>query len=756
MQYQPIGFFKPGDPIPADYGKSCETLAGQRKGKTFNPSGVWNSFDNTIFEYFCLPFRNQDDKSASDPDGNGGESKYGYCANPDPSDPLAQQGPEGAGTCPNHQLEFIDYYKTTMLEVLKDFNPTFHEYDFEHTEGVGRNPAIVVAGADHPDEHIIIGSHYDQTTTGPASLWDSQEGHAEMIRVAKLMADYWKATGTRPSATVKFMPTDAEEDGSLGSKDYVSNTVVPGEEAKVRSYWNADPCAGGYPARRYGNPGDVIPINVQIGISDAERVNKFNEGAAKIVEDVLDHLDDKIESYPDKPETFISTAEDAVRSDFGKFIYVSKDHPVLFSSDWTNFIAADIPFFNPTPKVTGPGQGGDPSPFVLQNPYPDAVIGFHTPMDNLQTMSRFTGQDPQGNQYPEAYMKGMEFCSHMLAWGMLQPNAGGAQTANTDPVAYYEALPNEAAKDALVTFDAGSSYQYENVAARKFVDESGLQFKWDFGDGTAPAYGKIVKHAYRATKVFNSKLTVTNRATGAADTMTVPITVEAAGTAKESDPAGQDVDKLPPGGSISACAGSKSFTKVSVKPAGKGLKFTLERPGNGPIKVDVFQAATGKAATAPKSVASFTVSKSFTWNGKPKKGKLGKGTYFVRISVTEPSVDKRAFALEFSGKKFKGRKSFQALESCDLVSAFRLSSPAFGGKRKLEIGFATTKAGSAVITVLRGKKAVKTIKRTVSAPNRFELVKVPAAKFKRGEYTVRLKFTSGGTTKTLKLYAKRL
>ena len=33
-------------------------------------------------------------------------------------------------------------------------------------------------------------------------------------------------------------------------------------ENKVRSYWNADPCAGGYPARRYGNPADVVPINI--------------------------------------------------------------------------------------------------------------------------------------------------------------------------------------------------------------------------------------------------------------------------------------------------------------------------------------------------------------------------------------------------------------------------------------------------------------------------------------------------------------
>ena len=763
LKYEPIGFFKPGTPIPPDYGKACESLAPQRTGKTFNPSGVWNSFDNTIFEYYCLPFRNQDDVSANDPDGNGGESKYGYCKDPDPSDPLAQAGPEGAGTCPNHQLEYIEYYKTTMLEVLKDFNPSFRQYDFEHPEGIGRNPAIVIAGADKPDEHILIGSHYDQTTTGPASLWDSQEGHAEMIRVAKLMADYWKATGTRPSATIKFMPTDGEEDGSLGSADYVANVIVPGEEAKMRSYWNADPCAGGYPARRYGNPGDVIPVNVQIGISDDPRVQAFNETVPKLLEDVLTHIDDKITAYPDQLETFISTEENAATTDVGKYIQVSTEFPVLFSSDWTKFIAVNIPFFNPTPKVTGPSNPssmGTPGPYSAQNPYPDAVIGFHTPVDNLQTMSRFTGEDPAGNQYPEAYMKGMEFCSNLLAWGMLQPQSGGAQTANENPVAYYEALPNEATKGQRVTFDAGSSYQYADVKARTFVKDDDLQYKWSFGDGTPAAFGKLVKHAYKAAGKYQSKLTVTNRTTNKSATMTVPIVVEAGGTANQADPPGQDVDRqLPAQNSVVACQASNGFRSVSVKPAGKGLRFDFAQTGRDPVQIDVFRSSTTKQAAAPKKVASFSVMKPFTWNGKPKKGKLAKGTYFVRITSKSPNsvVDSRAFAFERTSK-FKARKPFQRTESCDLVSSFRLAAPAFGGKRKLEVGFSATKAGQAEITVFRGKKAVKKIVRKVDAPNRFQLVKIPAKptkKFKKGEYRVVLKYTAGGDSRLLTLFARR-
>jgi hypothetical protein len=524
LDYKPQGFFKAGAPIPADYGKSCDSIKAQRDGKLFNPSGEWNSFDTTLFEYYCLPYRDQGDKSARDPDGNGGEPRYGYCKGANPNDPL------DPGVCPNHQLEYVDYFKATMLEIFKDFGATATQYEFNSPDGKGINPAVIVPGDGAPDEHILIGSHYDQTKEGPASLWDSQEGHAEMIRVAKLMADYWKRTGTRPAATVKFVPMDGEEDGLNGSRAYVRDVVLPGAAgaAKVRAYFNADPCAGGYPARRYGNPADVIPINVQIGESaNRPRVAAFNGTVTKTLEDVLTAIDDKITSYPDQPETFISTSEDPVRTHVGKHLFVTTERAVIFSSDWANFINAGIPIFNPSPKVTGPGNpgGSGPTLFTAQNPYPDGVIGFHTPIDNLQTMSRYTGADPLGNKYPEGYMKGMEFCSHLLAWGMLQQNAGGAQTATDAPVAYYEALPNEASVGGTVTFNAGGSYQYADVTSREAVDASKLQFAWDFGDGSQ-ATGRVARHEYAKSGEYTSILTVTNTDTGAKDTMTIPVVVQ--------------------------------------------------------------------------------------------------------------------------------------------------------------------------------------------------------------------------------------
>lgn len=541
LPYQPIGHFKGTDPIPTADTGCADTLQALRKGEIFNPSGTFNAYDNNVFEVLCYPFRGPGDTTDNDPVGNKGGAQHGRCGGTYDGSTYGSFAAV-AGVCDNHQLEWIRYYEATMLEILGDFGATAHRYAFDVPDpgvtgntrfGKGINPAIVIPGADNPEEQIVIGAHYDKTNDGPASFWDSQEGHAEMIRVAKLMADYWKATGTRPSATVKFIPWDAEESGTFGSLDYATNNIVPGEEAKVRGYWNTDPCAGGYPSFRYGNPADRLRMGIQLadpaaipGISDADaaRIKAFNDRSGGVVEHVLDHIDDTVDTVAGPVQTFMSAGEGS--SDVGKTggIAFGTDRPVLFSSDWRNFEVLGIPFFNPGPEVTGPneetGGGIDYGPDQSL----DALTTFHTPNDNIQTMTRFTGGGLDGTTFSESYAKGMEFCSHLLAWGMLQPDQGGGQTASSDVVAYYEALPNEAIEDQRITFDASGSYQYASVASRTFVPDSELEYRWDFGDGST-ATGKKVEHAYAQVGKYPSKLTVRNTKTGRAKTMELGITV---------------------------------------------------------------------------------------------------------------------------------------------------------------------------------------------------------------------------------------
>ncbi|HEX2084594.1 MAG TPA: M28 family peptidase [Solirubrobacteraceae bacterium] len=592
LPYVPEGHFKAGDPVPA-HDQCEEDLLPLTSGKKFNPSGVYNAFDNNVFEVLCLPFRAAGDQSNADPYGNGPDTDddgqgdnqnpvHGHCApNPEP-----RPGPEAnwspiAGECPNHQLEYIDYFEETMLDILGQFGAVTHRYGFMNPggsntlAGTAYNPAIVVPGGDHANEHIVIGAHFDQTTDGPASAWDSAEGHAQVIRVAKLMADYWNATGTRPAATVKFIPWDGEESGTLGSRDYANNNIVPGEEDKVRGYWNTDPCAGGYPAWRNGNPNDRVTLGIQIARPaevpdefDNTRVQTFNDAAPQIVEDVFEHLDDTTPNNAGDQEVFISAAEAAADGEGGKQpdlrpggpVTIGAGRPQLFSSDWVNFLNKGVPFFNPGPEITGPSDENEPG-------NPDALVILHTPNDNIVTLNKYTG-DPTGQMFSEPWMDGMEMCAHLLAWGMLRADQGGAQTNDTEVVAYYEALPNEAEVKKPVTFDAAGSYRYANAATRELVPDAQLAYSWDFGDGTS-GEGEKVDHLYAQPGIYQSKLTVTDTVTGQTDTMSIPITV--IGAALDGPTMG-DIPELDPDGNFELRwsydeAGFEGFQRYEVEEA---------------------------------------------------------------------------------------------------------------------------------------------------------------------------------------------
>ena len=530
LDYEPIGFFKPGDPVPPN--EPLQPTAGRR----YNPSGNYNAFDNNFFEVVTWPYRGSGDTTDNDEPGSG-NPKHGFCApNPEPRPGPAAVWSPIAGECPNHQLEYIAYYEETMRDILGKFGVTFRRYTFDNpgstntSAGRGINPAAIVPGADHPEETIVVGAHYDKTTDAPTAAWDSQEGHAQVIRIAKIMADYWDRTGTRPAATVKFIPWDGEESGLLGSEDYAENNVVPGEEDKVRAYFNTDPCAGGYPAYRFGNPADRVDLGIQIAdesvVTDfpTERITAFNEKADDWVEQVFDRLDDDLTlDAGGKRQIFVSTAEAAaqgITADIGNDVVVGKGRPTLFSSDWANFEELGIPFFNPGPEVTGPDNEGNAHTA-------DALAILHTPNDNQNTMNAYAGRGPSqlsGTTFAEGWIKGMEMCAQMLAQGMLQPEMGGTQATSGDVVAYYEALPNEAVQEQPVEFDASGSYQYANAATRERVPDDQLEYSWDFGDGTSGT-GREVTHRYLNIGVHRSKLTVRNTVTGQTDTMQVPITV---------------------------------------------------------------------------------------------------------------------------------------------------------------------------------------------------------------------------------------
>jgi N-acetylated-alpha-linked acidic dipeptidase len=102
------------------------------------------------------------------------------------------------------------------------------------------NVVAKITGAVAPDEWIIVGSHRDAWTFGAS---DSVSGHVSMMSVARAMSDMVKK-GWRPRRSILFISWDGEEQGLLGSTEWVEDLETE-LKAKVAVYVNRDAGAGG-------------------------------------------------------------------------------------------------------------------------------------------------------------------------------------------------------------------------------------------------------------------------------------------------------------------------------------------------------------------------------------------------------------------------------------------------------------------------------------------------------------------------------
>lgn len=490
-----------------------------------NPGGDYNAYDLNVFETFWYPERQPGDETTDDPPG--GAIAHGTC--PD-------------GGCPNHGLEFVKFWKKLMGGLVKPYGGVVHSYKF-FSQGSGTpdgaplnsppgdtyNLQATIPGDTHPEQMVIVSGHYDQTDSGPASAWDSSEGHATVFRIAKIMTDYWKKTGTRPDASVKFTAWSAEEAGTFGSQAFIRDNLAPFPNTRVRGYFNLDPCAGAYPAYYRGNPADRVPMVLhlsdpaqQISPIDKKEFEDFNEQAREIVGDVFNHLDDTLSDVPTEPEIFVSDeeAEKAGVASQETEIVTALGGLFAFSSDYANFEAVGVPIINLFPDMFGPHD--DRNYTGYRN---DGVSIIHTPQDNVKTLNALTGIDQTGLVPSQGWYKGLELCAHIHGWFMLQPNMGGAVKNSTKPVAYFEVnggtAPLKAGK--VLRFNAGGSHAFTTAQGTKLVPSSKLRYLWKFGDGHH-AKGLKVKHAYKKDGNYTAVLTVKSPA--GKDTMTLLIKVD--------------------------------------------------------------------------------------------------------------------------------------------------------------------------------------------------------------------------------------
>jgi hypothetical protein len=216
-----------------------------------------------------------------------------------------------------------------------------------------------------------------------------------------------------------------------------------------------------------------------------------------------------------------------------------------------------------------------------------------------------------------------------------------------------------------------------------------------------------------------------------------------------------------PGGSPAGpqvCASTAGFSSARAVPRGRGLRFAFARRVENPVTIDVFRQSSGRRVLANRLVQRFRGrSRSFTW--RPGR-RLGSGLYFARFRMRTPAgrTDTRRTALRHRGRRFAGRPAFYRRASCGLLTSYKLSSAAFGGRatRSLGIAFRLGQRARVQVTVLRGRRVVRRFAARTYRADQGVRLRIGAAELRRGDHRVRLRAVAGSTRVTAVLVARRL
>jgi hypothetical protein len=206
----------------------------------------------------------------------------------------------------------------------------------------------------------------------------------------------------------------------------------------------------------------------------------------------------------------------------------------------------------------------------------------------------------------------------------------------------------------------------------------------------------------------------------------------------------------------SGCVDNRGFASVGVARSGNGVQLRLSRRRALPVKVDVFRVSVGRRVIQERRVASFSGrTSSFNWATR-----LEPGLYFARYRMLQGSkvYDTQRVTFERTRSGVRVRPDHYRRDSCQVLRAFKLERPAFGGTTTvpLRIAYRLTVPGDVTVTVTRGKTLVKRFTATGQPANRTLRLSLPSGKLPRGDYQVRLQAVSGSDQVAATLVARRL
>jgi hypothetical protein len=160
------------------------------------------------------------------------------------SPPAVSRDPKGPGQPPQVTLA-VEHYgriwrtleKKIPVTLTMDIDNRFYDSDLN-----AFNIAGEIAGTDKNDELVMIGAHFDSWHSGTGAT-DNAAGSAVMMEAMRIL----KASGVRLRRTVRIGLWGGEEEGLLGSKEYVKahfgdpqTMQLKPDHAALSGYFNVD------------------------------------------------------------------------------------------------------------------------------------------------------------------------------------------------------------------------------------------------------------------------------------------------------------------------------------------------------------------------------------------------------------------------------------------------------------------------------------------------------------------------------------
>ena len=155
-----------------------------------------------------------------------------------------------------------------IFRIVQDGTPVTVEFDISNEYFAdGKTSYVTVAeipGTDKADEVVMLGGHLDSWTSATGAT-DNAIGCAIMMEAVRIL----ETIGVKPRRTIRVALWSGEEEGELGSFDYVKRHFGSSEDRqpdyeKLDAYWNIDDGTGRVRGATVFGPADAAGVLAQL------------------------------------------------------------------------------------------------------------------------------------------------------------------------------------------------------------------------------------------------------------------------------------------------------------------------------------------------------------------------------------------------------------------------------------------------------------------------------------------------------------